>query len=181
VAGPREHEDWAGVADRLLAGDRGAFLKVSRLIGSLLVRWRAYDFRDEWPDLIQDVLLAVLTGLRAGRVRDSGALVGYVAAIARHKLADRLRILGAGAAPDRVWAQAEDSPGGDWLEPSVERVVEMRLLLEKLPEPQRTVVFGVYGEGKTYEAVSRESGIPLGTLKRYLRDALAALRREFAE
>jgi RNA polymerase sigma-70 factor (ECF subfamily) len=167
------------VAERLLAGDRAALLKVSRLVGSLLVRWRAYDFRDEWQDLIQDVLLAVVAGLRAGRVRNSEALVGYVAAIARHKLADRLRSLRPGDAADPVWPDAGAPAVVD--PPAVERVVEMRLLLEKLPEPHRTVVFNVYGEGRTYESVARESGIPLGTLKRYLRDALAALRREFGK
>src|SRR5512134_2282758 len=90
----RAPEDWAGVAERLLAGDRVALLRVTRLIVSFLVRWRAYDFRDEWPDLVQDVLLAVVAGLRKGNVRSPDALVGYVATVARYRLVDRLRALG---------------------------------------------------------------------------------------
>ena len=31
---------------------------------------------------------------------------------------------------------------------------------------------GIYRQGKTYQAVSAETGIPLGTMKRRLRDAL---------
>jgi RNA polymerase sigma factor (sigma-70 family) len=176
---PLEPENWARVGDRLLAGDRTAFLKVSRLIGSFLVRWRAHDFRGEWPDLVQEVLLAAVDGLRKGKVHDPEALVGYVAAIARHKLADRLRALRPREAAD-TRSPGTSVPDGDPSCPPLERVVEVRLLLSKLPEPHRTLIVGVYGEGRTYEAVARETGIPLGTVKRYLRDGLAALRREFA-
>jgi DNA-directed RNA polymerase specialized sigma24 family protein len=43
------------------------------------------------------------------------------------------------------------------------------------------VLDGIYRQGKTYETVSAETGIPLGTMKRRLRDALMALRRRFAD
>jgi RNA polymerase sigma-70 factor (ECF subfamily) len=179
---PCEPEDWADVAQRLLAGDRVALLKVSRLIGSLLVRWRAYDFRDEWPDLVQEVLLAVVTGLRKGSVSNPHALVGYVASVARHKLIDRLRQLGPRSGDEEiVWPKAAATPDGDAVHPPIEAVVEVRLLLEKLSEKQRNAVVGVYGHGKTYEAVARETGIPLGSLKRHLREALAILRRELSQ
>ena len=173
----REPEDWASVAERLLAGDRAAVLKVSRLSASLLARWGAYDFRDEWQDLVHDVLLAVITGLRKGSVRSPEGLVGYVAAITRHKLTDRVR------AQHRQGGEVAWPTGAtdaDRRDPPVERIAEVRLLLEKLPEKQRAAVAGVYGYGKTYEEVARETGIPLGTLKRYLRQGLAALRREFS-
>ena len=171
----RVPEDWADVAERLLAGDQAAALKLSRLIASFLVRGRAYDFRDEWPDLVHEVLLAVIAGLQKGSVRSPKSLVGYVAAITRHKLTDRLRALGRQEGADLAWA-SDTVP----LDPAVERVVEVRLLLEKLPEKHRTVVAAVYGHGRTYEEVARETGIPLGTVKRYLREGLATLRREFS-
>ena len=41
-------------------------------------------------------------------------------------------------------------------------------------------VVGVHVHGKTYAQVAEESGIPLGSLKRYLRDGLAQLREELA-
>jgi RNA polymerase sigma-70 factor (ECF subfamily) len=52
--------------------------------------------------------------------------------------------------------------------------------MQKLPERSRDIVFGVYGQGKTYEQVAQESGTPLGSLKRYLRDGLAELRKQLA-
>ena len=52
------------------------------------------------------------------------------------------------------------------------------LLVAELPEPERTLVRGVYQEGYTYEEMAERSGIALGTLKRKLRGALGALREQ---
>src|SRR6185295_1700212 len=83
--------DWLAVVDRLLAGDRAAFLELNRLITGVLVQLRAYDFRDEWDDLRQEVVLSVVANTRAGRVRDPQAFVGYVRAVTRNKFVDRLK------------------------------------------------------------------------------------------
>ena len=48
--------------------------------------------------------------------------------------------------------------------------------VERLPEPGRSLVEGIYREGHTYEEMAQSTGIPLGTLKRRLREALARLR-----
>jgi DNA-directed RNA polymerase specialized sigma24 family protein len=72
-------------------GDRAAHLTLARLVTGLLARWRAYDFRDDWADLVQEVLLAVIRAEREGRVEQPAAWVGYVRATTHHKLMDRLR------------------------------------------------------------------------------------------
>jgi RNA polymerase sigma-70 factor (ECF subfamily) len=56
-------------------------------------------------------------------------------------------------------------------------VTDLWAALGDLPRQQQQVLHGVYVEGKTYETVSAETGIPLGTMKRRLRDGLAVLRR----
>lgn len=68
-----------------------AFLKVNRLITRVLTRLRACDFRDEWDDLRQEVLLSVVANARAGRLRDPQAFVAYVRVITRNKFIDRLK------------------------------------------------------------------------------------------
>lgn len=167
--------------DRLLDGDEVACLKLSRLVTGFLASWRAYDFRDDWQDLVQEVLIAVITGAREGRIRDRRATVGYVRTIAHRRYIDRLKQhLGHHEDQTLEWEEATERgttlpsrPADDDL------VVGMRLSLEKLPEQKARVVYGVYGEGKTYEQVAEETQIPLGTVKRYLREGLAALRREY--
>jgi RNA polymerase sigma factor (sigma-70 family) len=181
-AARRATEDWEGVVERLLAGDREAQVRIARLVTGLLARWGAYDFRPEWPDLVQDVLLALVRAAREGRVENPAALVGYVRSIAHHKLMDRLRThvrhAEAGSAPID---DAEALPGFDGLRERARQdvVADVRLALERLPAHKARVVLAVYGEGKTYEQVAEETGIPFGSVKRYLREGMDALRQAF--
>lgn len=180
MASPRE--DWAAIVDRLLEGDALACLKLSRLITGFLAHWRAYDFRDEWDDLVQEVLVAVIVGAREGRIRDRRAVVGYVRTIAHRKFVDRLKQhLGQREDQTLEWDEAcERGDAGLPSEPARDDLVAgMRLSLEKLPEAKARVVYAVYGEGKTYEQVAEETQIPLGTVKRFLREGLEALRRQY--
>lgn len=181
MAAPRE--DWAAIVDRLLEGDEVACLKLSRLVTGFLASWRAYDFQDEWQDLVQEVLIAVITGARENRIRDRRAVVGYVRTIAHNKFMDRLK-KHMGHKEDQTLEWEEATERGEELPAQAsddELVVGMRLSLEKLPERKRRIVYGVYAEGKTYEQVAKETGTPLGTVKRHLRDGLAELRREYQE
>ena len=176
---PGPAEDWIAIVERLLDGDRLAFLKVNRLVTGCLTQLRAYEFEEEWDDLRQEVVIAIVANARAGRLRDPQAFVGYVRAITRNKVMDRLsRKLGRGekeAVPwdDATAAAAASPPAAD---PPIDRIA-LQAALAALPEEEREVVTGVYAEGKTYEQVSADTGIPLGTMKRRLRDGLHALRR----
>ena len=58
---------------------------------------------------------------------------------------------------------------------------EAMAFIEALPEKRREVVVRVYVEGLTYPEAAERTGIPLGSLKRYLRDGLAQLRDELSE
>jgi RNA polymerase sigma-70 factor (ECF subfamily) len=178
-----QHEDWAAVIDRLLEGDQLACLQISRLVTWFLVGWRAYDFRDEWPDLVQDVLLVVITVAREGKIRNREASFGYIRTVAHHKFVDHLR-------RHLRWSEDQSLPWGDVIQgegfeaqsgDSPEESLDLQLAMEKLPERKREIVLGVYGEGKTYEQVAQETGTPLGTLKGYLGASLAELRAHFAE
>jgi RNA polymerase sigma-70 factor (ECF subfamily) len=169
--------DWEAVQRRLLQGDRLAFLEINRLVTGFLTQLRAYDFREEWDDLRQEVLMSVVSNARAGRLRDPKAFVGYVRIITRNKFVDRLKQRLRHHEKDRLpWddaSQEATAPSGE------ERDEELWSVVRELPEEQRLVIEGVYLEGKTYQEVSDDSGIPLGTMKRRLRDGLRALRERF--
>ncbi len=164
-----------------MEGDELAFLKLSRLVTSFLRRWRAYDFEDEWPDLVQEVLQALIEAVRERRLKDRRAVVGYVRQVAHHKFVDHLRRRignrqGINSSPDGA-----NGAGPEAASSLEDIVVDVRLALERLPERRRKVVFAVYGMGQTYQQVCDETGIPLGTLKDTLRDGMAELRRLFGE
>jgi len=179
VEGPSApaRKDWARVVERMLAGDRAAHLELARLVTGFLARFGAYDFRPEWPDLVQDVLLAVIRAAREGRVHRAEALVGYVRAITHHKLMDRLRVHVRRAEDE---CRPTEDPAPLRAAADQDLVADVRRALERLPERKRRAIFAVYGESKSYTQVAEETGIPLGSVKRYLREGMATLRRDFA-
>jgi len=167
--------------DRLARGEAAAFLEVSRLVTGFLVQWRAYDFRDEWDDLIQEVVLAAIEATRTRRLRKPGAIVGYLRTTTRYKFVDQLRRRrgeplengeGNERPADLRWPPApERDPGG----------FEIFEQVDKLPENQRKCIYSVYVAGNTYGEAAAATGIPLGSLKRHLRDGLTTLRAGLAE
>jgi RNA polymerase sigma-70 factor (ECF subfamily) len=180
MAGPRE--DWIAIVDALVAGDRLAFAKVNRLISGFLIQLRAYEFRDEWDDLRQEVVMSLVANARAGKLRDPEAFLGYVRIITRNKVVDRVK--GARRRHERgtvAWDDEVARAVGAAPDPAAAAARELWAAVRDLPDEQQDVLDGIYRQGKTYQAVSDETGIPLGTMKRRLRDALVALRRRFAD
>jgi RNA polymerase sigma-70 factor (ECF subfamily) len=166
--------------DRLIRGEAAAFLEVSRLISGFLAQLRAYDFRDEWDDLIQEVVLAGIEAKRARRLRNPDAIASFLRTATRYKFVDWLRRRRPEPLDEERGEQHADlcwprglqgDPGG----------FEIRNLLGNLPEKQQKAVFLVYVCGNTYEEAAAATGTPLGSLKRLLRDGLAALRAQLTE
>ena len=177
--GSRER-DWPGVMDRLIRGEAAAFLEVSRLISSFLVQLRAYDFRDEWDDLIQEVVLAGIEAKRARRLRNPDAVGSFLRTATRYKFVDWLRKRR--LEPLEQEGEERSSglrwPPGPRQDPGSFQIWDQ---VDKLPETQRRSIVSVYVEGNTYNEAAAATGFPLGTLKRHLRDGLAALRAQLAE
>ena len=175
-------EDWASVLQRLRDGDPRALLRLSRLVNSFLVRWNAYGFRDDWEDLIQEIVFAAGTAMQEGRLREPGAVVTFLRVAARHKFVDQLRAhLRWQARGELPWEEVVAGPlepSAPVRDPDVER--EVREAVDRLPEKQRAALLAVYVEGRTYDEAAEETGIPLGSLKRALRDGLAQLRGDLA-
>ena len=176
-------EDWAAVLERLLRGDRLALAQLTRLINSFLAHWNAYDFRDEWDDLIQEVLLAAASALRDGRIRERGAVIGFLKSTARFKFADRLkahlRLAEDATLPWQELVEGPLEPAADGADAGASELRrDLREALARLPQKEREAVAAVHVEGRTYEDAAAATGIPLGSLKRHLRDGLARLRAE---
>jgi len=177
---PPTADQWSRILDQLLAGDRLAFMQINRLVTGFLTQWRAYDFHDEWDDLRQEVLLAIVTSARAGQLRDPAAFVAFARTITRRKFIDRLAR--AGRTHEKSTVPIDDTTRHDL--PTVTAAGDgptddLWHTVRDLPPQQQEVLDGVYRQGKTYEEVADDTGIPLGTVKRRLREALDELRRRF--
>jgi RNA polymerase sigma-70 factor (ECF subfamily) len=172
--------DWPAVVERLCEGDRLAFLELNRLVTGFLTQLRAYDFREEWDDLRQEVVASVVANARAGRLRDPQAFVGYVKVITRNKFVDRLkRQLRHREKETLPWDEETARAVAD--DPDAPERRALWQAVSGLPEEHRQIVEGVYREGRTYEEVSAATGVPLGTLKRRLRESVALLRERLRD
>ena len=125
------------------------------------------------------MLAAVVANARAGRLREPEAFAGYVRIVTRNKFIDRLKRQIRHREKDVLpWddetARAAAPPGPD------AEGAELWTVVAALPPEERAVVEGVYRDGRTYEEASDALGVPLGTLKRRLTQALAALRTRLA-
>ena len=173
-------EDWVGVLEGLGRSDPLAIAKVSKLVTGALTRLGAYDLRDGWDDVRQEVLISLIRSAQEGRLREPGAFVGYAMSVTRNRMHDWLR-RNRGTDPERrgqetVQAVAESlHPESNRVSPDLK--VDLERALDALPEKQRLVLHAVYLEGRSYEEASATLGMPLGTLKRMQTEGLRALRK----
>jgi len=178
---PGAPEDWCQVVADVRAGDRVALVKLTRLIGGFLMRYRAYEVREQWDDLIQDVLAALLRNFGQQSLREPRAMVNYVGVITRNKLfdfRDRQRRPGAAdlegdpaGASDRSADAREQGLGR-----GADTYLDLGRALERLPDKLRAVVDAIYLQGFSYEEAAGRLGMPLGTLKRMQNQGLRELR-----
>jgi RNA polymerase sigma factor (sigma-70 family) len=148
-----------------------AFAKLNRLISGFLVTLRAFDHREEWEDLRQIVLMKLVQSFSQGKLREPKALVEYARTITRHEFYDFLqakRGIATSDPPEISTVEAFDETAA----------LSIRSALQSLPEKQQQVVRAVYIEGRTYEEAATVTAIPLGSLKRYLQQALTQLRKQ---
>ncbi len=171
-------DDWRDALDRLLIGDRHAFVALDRLITGVLAQLRAYDYRDEWDDVRQVVLQALIANARAGRLPDSSAVAGYVQILTRQKMVEELK-RSLRHAPPPVPPLPEAGAAGSEEVGAAGPGTESQVwnAVAGLSEDHQQALRGVYGYGKTYQAVSEEIGIPIGAVTRRLREAFSSLRR----
>ncbi len=176
--------DWGPVVDQAIAGDRVAYARLARLVTGHLAHWRAYDFRSDWEDMVQDVLLSVVGAHREGRFATPGDLLAYLRQATRFRFIDRIRASNRrGPGVDLEDYLEQGDAGASWPPQRQEEsgLAEMRLsvarAVEALPERERLAVLEVYVRGQTYEQAANSTGIPLGSLKRSLRSGLAQLRK----
>jgi RNA polymerase sigma-70 factor (ECF subfamily) len=172
--------DWFDVLERLDSGDRLAYMQISRLVAGVLRGLRAYDFHDDWADVIQDVAISLVKTFREGRLGRDDAVGAYVRQMTRNRFRDRLRTYVRRHERDTVDIDAppdeSPAPTPSSVSPDPASALDLRRALERLTEEQRGLVLAVYGERCTYEEAAERVGMPLGSAKRHLAEGLRRLR-----
>jgi RNA polymerase sigma factor (sigma-70 family) len=135
-------------------------------------------------EVVQEVFLAVWRNARDYRP-ELGSVRAWLFAAVHHRAVDSVRR----EESFRRRAQQEAVLIPEAGEPDVAEVVaesdelalrrkRMRAALEQLPKEQRLVLEQMYFEGLTQSAISKETGLPLGTVKSRTLLGMRRLRKE---
>ena len=128
----------------------------------------------------QDVVQAVFVSAwrtRAGYDPDR-ALPGWLVGIARHRIADAVAArqrspeLSASGGPDGA---GEEPAVADAADAAADRIV-LLAELERLGEPQRTVLRMAFFDDLTHVQIAERTDLPVGTVKSHVRRSLRRLR-----
>lgn len=173
-------EDDAALARRILergpARDTAAEAELCRRLGPRIRLFGLKHLRNEAAaaDLVQDVLVLLLTRLRAGAVRDPTQVVSFVLGAARQMVADGRR---SGARRGRLLEAFQlDIVAGDAQAPEVLDTERLRRCLATLPPRERTVLVMTFYDDRPADAVAAELAIKAGHVRVIRHRGLERLR-----
>jgi RNA polymerase sigma-70 factor (ECF subfamily) len=170
---------------RIAGGDEVAFAdfydSTSRTVYGIVLR--VVRDRAQAEEVAQEVYVEAWTS--APRFdSELGSPTAWLNTIAHRKAVDRVRSSERSSAREQRHFDAEtqrvavDTSDIVVAQDQGERV---RAALEQLPEAQRTAVRLAYFEGRSYREVAEFLGLPLGTVKTRIRDAMKRLRTHLGE
>ncbi|MGY6552838.1 MAG: sigma-70 family RNA polymerase sigma factor [Erythrobacter sp.] len=165
---------------RLADGDQAALEEIYlatrvKLFGICL---RILGDRKEAEDALQDVYINLWH--RADRYDPARASpIAWLAAFARNRAIDRLRTgkVRGGAVPVEEAAPLADSaPLAEALLIDLERNAQIHTCLATLDERTQKHIRAAFFDGQTYAQLAEQAGVPLGTMKSWIRRGLMRLR-----
>ncbi len=179
---PERDSDRSTLVEAIVATgseDRVAFQRLYRLTSAKLfgICLRICGSREAAEDVLQEVYLIIWR--RAGAFEPGRASpISWLATIARNRAIDWRR-----QHPHRVGASGEEAdavpdPRPDAVSSLLVEEHERRLLLclDTLDQTQRETIRTAFFSGSTYAELATRRGVPLGTVKSWVRRGLARLR-----
>jgi RNA polymerase sigma-70 factor (ECF subfamily) len=131
----------------------------------------------EAEDVLQEVYTIVW---RRAATFDNGRAspISWLATIARNRSIDRLRARPAQqmAPLEAAVSVADGAPIAELALESAQGVSQLYACLDELEGPQRNAIRSAFLDGLTYDAIAYQSGVPVGTMKSWIRRSLLKLR-----
>lgn len=132
----------------------------------------------EAEDALQDVYVNLWQ--RADRYDPTRASpISWLATFARNRAVDRLRVgrvRGGAVGIEEAAPLPDETPLADDLLMDTERAARVHTCLETLDDNAATHIRAAFFEGYTYAQLAERAGVPLGTMKSWIRRGLIRLR-----
>lgn len=166
--------------NRVAGGDRPALRLVYEMTSAKLfgVCLRILNDRSEAEDVLQDVYLTVWR--KAAAFDDARASpITWLVAIARNRSIDRLRSAGAARFSEPIEAAdavADPAPSAAQTLEDAQESKRLKSCLDEIEARQSAAIRSAFMDGLTYEVLATRAGVPLGTMKSWIRRGLAKLR-----
>ncbi len=170
------------ILERIASGEQAAVSECLARHGGLVwsMAQRFARRREDAEDAVQEIFLEVWK--TAERYDPTlGSETVFISTIARRRLIDRLRR--AARSGDTLPLEPEQAPVGDQPSDSVETCEEAAIArqeLGKLPDDQRRAIELAVCQGLTHAEVAQTTGLPLGTVKTYIRRGLQKVQKSLA-
>ena len=170
----------AAALNRVAQGDKPALRLVYDMTSAKLfgVCLRILNDRTEAEDVLQDVYLTVWR--KAGAFDEARASpITWLVAIARNRAIDRVRSGGPARRSEPIEVAAEVPDPGPSAAETLETAQEherLKSCLDEIEQRQSLAIKAAFMGGFTYEELAERSGVPLGTMKSWIRRGLAKLR-----
>lgn len=158
--------------------DRAAFDMLYRLTSAKLfgVCLRVLNDRAEAEEALQEVYVKVWTKADRFAVSELSP-VSWLAAIARNHAIDRIRARRPASVDiDAAMNLADPAPGPEAAAVAVDETERIHRCLAELDGDRASAVRGAYLEGESYAELAARFGVPLNTMRTWLRRSLMKLR-----
>ena len=173
-----EADDYA-LMERIRAGDGAAFrVLVERWQRPLLNFFARMGASNHDDDLAQETFVR-LWKYRM-KYKPTAKFTTFLYTLARHAWLDHVRRQGRFADFSARYAEemASSTDGGM---PALRKGMDIQAALDALPMRQREVLVLAVHQGQTYEEISRELSIPVGTVKSRVFNALKSMQERFRD
>lgn len=165
--------------DRIGAGDQSSLKSLyeatsAKLFGVIL---RILIERGEAEDVLQEVYITVWR--KAAEFDATRASpITWMVTIARNRAIDRLRAKGSRPTTtlDAAAEVRDTAPAADTLIDTATDARRISAALGTLDPKHAAIIRSAYFEGLTYESLSEREGVPVGTLKSWVRRGLMRMR-----
>jgi len=181
----RNRERWKDLALRLQAGDAASESELARLFYPHLMAMAASRLSDRETarEIVQEALLAVLSALRQGRLREPEKLPAFVAGTGRNLINSHVRSLAKRPEPvtlglEEATIPDPDPDSGELLFEEEEKRDMVLAVLKKLEPADRRILYLTLSEGLNPREIALEMGLKPETIRLRKSRALKRVRQK---